>query len=187
MVRAARVRKAGLPISTLALAEPLLDPPLGFLSKYGIRAIRGAEAGRTRSTGASAVGLTPLRFGLWQLACDARLCGGPAIAQWFVAARIRRAIDRRIRGGAPFHLAIDTAALAGDSNVDRMGNLAGLLRHIQPPRARRIDPRSDHFSNDRPVVGARRSASRPIDLAGRLIILARRMHHGDWPLAVSPL
>jgi len=134
MVRAAHARHAGLPISTLALTAPLDDPPLDLLSKYGIRAIRAAAAGRiagpTSGKSGSAVGPTPLRFGVWQIPCDARLSGGSALAEWFAAVRIRRAIDRRIRGGAPFHLAIDVGQLAIRSSVERLGNLQRILQHV---------------------------------------------------------
>ena len=135
MTRAARARNAGLAITTLSLAEPLLLTRRRILlGKYGIRAIRAAGAGRiggaTGGKNGGAIGPMPLRFGIWQLPTDARLTGGRAIAEWFTAIRIHRTIDRRIRAGAPFHLSIDAAALAANSSCERLGNLQAIIGHV---------------------------------------------------------
>ncbi len=132
MPRIARARAGGLPITTLVLTEPAADLPLDLLSKYGITAIRGPIGSQAANKRGSA-GPQPLRFGLWQFESDARLSGGAPLGEWFAAARIRRAIERRARAGAPFHLTIDVAALAIHSSAERLGGMAGLVH----PMARR--------------------------------------------------
>jgi len=130
--RTAEARRAGIPITTLALADaaPELSPEL--LVKYGITAVRTEEsvncAGRSRSR---AMGPTQLRYGLWRVAVDLRLIGGSRIAEWLTAMEIRRAIDRCIRGETPLHLAIDASAIAASSGLVRLGGLPGILRHIE--------------------------------------------------------
>jgi hypothetical protein len=127
--RTVAARRAGIPITTLALAEaaPELSPDL--LVKYGIAAVR-TEDGVNRAR-RSAIGPMQLRFGLWRVAIDFRLSGGSRIAEWLAAREIRQAIDRCIRADAPLHLAIDASAVAANSGPIRLGGLPGILCHIK--------------------------------------------------------
>jgi hypothetical protein len=133
--RIARARRVGISITTLALADAAAELPAELLVKHGITAIRDSLSyNRADHSRGGMIGPVPLRYGLWRLAVDFRLLGGSRIADWLTAIRIRRAIDRCIRGKMPLHLVIDAAAVAANSGPDRVGGLPGVLRHIERRR-----------------------------------------------------
>jgi hypothetical protein len=130
---AARARRAGIRITTLAIDRAAAELPAELLVKHGMTAVRApADANRARS---GAIGPAPLRYGLWRIASDFRLVGGSWIADRLTTRRIRRAIDRCIRSETPLHLAIDVAAIAVNSGPERLGGLPAILRHVERRRS----------------------------------------------------
>jgi hypothetical protein len=136
--RTIRARQAGISVTTLALAagssvQPNEIEHKELLVKYGFTAIRAPGTTLGRLPDASAAP-TALRYGLWQITPHLRLAGGSAFGQWLLVGRIRRAIDRSIRGGWPMHLVIDGPSLASHSSRERLGALRNVLRHVKRRR-----------------------------------------------------
>jgi len=101
-------RKAGIPVSTLALrnTDQVLD--LDLLLEHGVTALRG-PAGDSSSTSRKA-GPSPIRFGLWQPPVAQRL---GARSGWWLPATwlLRREIKRVIRRCGTLHLHLDAPTL----------------------------------------------------------------------------
>jgi hypothetical protein len=101
-------RKAGIPVSTLALhnTDQVLD--LDLLLEHGVTALRGPAL--ERSANAQKSGMSPIRFGLWQPPAARRLT---AWTGWWLPAEwlIRREIQRTIRLRSTLHLHLDAATI----------------------------------------------------------------------------
>jgi hypothetical protein len=137
--RTALARQAGINLTTLALAAGSLTQPDEFehkelLVKQGFTAIRAPGTTMSAFSPArlsnAAAAPTALRYGLWQITPHARLAGGGSFGQWFLARRMKQAIERSIRGGWPLHWAIDVPSLATHSGRERFGVLRSVLRHF---------------------------------------------------------
>jgi hypothetical protein len=129
--RFAGARKAGIPVSTLALrnVEQVID--LDLLIDHGVTAIRGPAVdvvrdGRARST-------SPIRFGLWQPPVAWQI---PPRTSWWTggAWSVRRAIRRAVRQRSLIHLAIDAPRLIGQGDA-ALKAIARILRCAAAKRA----------------------------------------------------
>ena len=102
-------RKAGIPVSTLALrhTDHVLD--LDLLLEHGVTALRGPAA--SASSPRHPATPVPVRFGLWQPPYAVPLAphqGWSLITTW----RLQRTIRRVIRRQSLLHLHVNAAALA---------------------------------------------------------------------------
>lgn len=109
-------RKAGIPVTTLALrnVEQVVD--LDLLLDHNVSAIRGPAV--ESAAGLRRAAQQPIRFGIWQSPTPWRI---PPSAGWWISVgwRIRREIERTIRRGGQLHLAIDAPRLieSGDEGL----------------------------------------------------------------------
>jgi hypothetical protein len=99
-------RKAGIPVSTLALRNTDQVVDLDLLLQHGVTALRDPVAHRASSRVA-----VPARYGFWQPLPGRQLA---SFTGWWLPPTwlIRRAVQRTIRRGTMLHLHVDAAALA---------------------------------------------------------------------------
>jgi hypothetical protein len=129
-------KASGISLSTLAIENDLPSEHLELLVRRGITAIRTdrpAPLRLVRRDGSSGAGAAPIRYGLWQIPCEMRYCGGGWLAQRIAAQRIRRDIERLIAASAAGHLVIEAPALALRADA-KMTGLKAILQHIRRDR-----------------------------------------------------
>jgi hypothetical protein len=105
-------RKAGIPVSTLALRNTDQIVELDLLLEHGVTALREPIVHRAASCASA-----PARYGFWQPPPAQQAA---TYAGWWLPATwlIRRAIKRTIRRGTMLHFHVDAAALAASPEPD---------------------------------------------------------------------
>jgi hypothetical protein len=134
--RKRQAEAARISVSTLAVDDDIPSEHLELLVRRGVTAIRTdrpAQVRLVRRDGSSGSGIAPLRYGLWQVACDIRYQGGGWLAERRAADRLCREIDRRVASSINGHLAIDAPALALRAN-SKFSGLRAVLKHIRRDR-----------------------------------------------------
>jgi hypothetical protein len=122
--RLGRARKAGIPVSTLALRNVEPATVLELLHEHGVTAVRGPAIDTPAAAQQHAA--AQVRFGVWQAPEAWRL---PVRGRWWLPAswaisrQIRRASDR----GLILHLAIDAPHLV-EAGPEALGVLESVLR-----------------------------------------------------------
>ena len=119
-------RRAGIPVSTLALrnVEQVVD--LDLLLGHGITAVRGPAV--DSAVTARKLAAPPIRFGIWQAPTAWRIPPQPhwwAPSTWLIRHEIRRTIAR----GSALHLEIDAQRLV-EAGPDAMSLIQAALTHI---------------------------------------------------------
>ncbi len=134
--RKQRTEAAGISLSTLAVDDRITGEHQELLVRRGVTAIRTdrpAQVRLFRRDEAVSSGIAPVRYGLWQVACEMRYCGGGWLAERRAADRLCREIDRRIAFSTSGHLVIDAPALSMRSNA-KLSGLKAVLQHVRGDR-----------------------------------------------------
>src|SRR5437764_1024477 len=117
-------RKAGIPVSTLALRNVERVVDLDLMLKHGVTAV--CTIPLDDPSFARKVDQPPLRFGLWQAPDSRRL---PPQATWWspIGWLVRREIKRAIRHQSLLHLRFDAPRMIGAANR-ALDLIASILR-----------------------------------------------------------
>jgi hypothetical protein len=132
-------RKAGMPVTTLALRNVEQVPDFDLLLDHGVTALRNPAVDSARLARKSAT--PPMRYGVWQ--APTAWCIPPRPGWWTsLAWQIQRQIRRTARCGGTLHLEIDAPRLV-ESGPDALAAIDSTLTRIAAYRnAGRLDVKS---------------------------------------------